>query len=171
MGSFNWKDTIKKIAPIAGTMIGGPWGALAGKAIGKVFGHEGDQPPTEMEMADYISGASPEKLVELKGIDANLKIKMRELGIKEDELVYDDKKDARSTHKDSQMPAILALMLTVGFFGLLISLLVIDKIPSANMTIINIMLGSLGTCWLGAMQYYFGTTKSSGDKTKIMSIK
>jgi hypothetical protein len=169
--AFNLKEMLGKIAPLAGGMIGGPWGALAGKAIGQVFGHEGDKPLTEIEMEDYVSNATPEQLIALKGIDANLKVSMRELGIKEDELVFDDKKDARATHKDSQMPAILAFILTLGFFGLLIALLVIDKIPTANMTIINIMIGSLGTCWLAAMQYFFGTTKSSGDKTKIMSLK
>lgn len=168
---MNWKDTLGKIAPLAGGMIGGPWGALAGKAIGEVFGHKGEKPPTEREMSEYISKATPEQLVQLKTIDSNLEIRLEELGVKREELIYDDKKNARVTHKDSNMPAMLAFILTIGFFGLLVALLFVEHIPKENMAILNIMLGSLGTCWLSAMQYFFGTSKSSSDKNKMLSLK
>ena len=151
-------------------MIGGPWGGLAAKAIGAVFGHESETPPDEAQMSEYISKATPEQLVQLKQIDADLKIKNKELGIKDDELVYADKADARATHNDSNMPGALAVLLTIGFFGSLIALMFV-QVPEPNKPIVYMMIGSLGTAWIGAMQYYHGTTKSSGEKTRLMSLK
>jgi len=169
MGS-KWKQVLSKVAPLAGTMIGGPWGGLAAKAIGAVFGHEGEAPPDEAQMAEYIEKATPEQLVQLKQIDSDLKIKMKELGIKESELAFDDKADARAAHKDSKMPGILAIILTIGFFGSLIAMMLVE-IPEANKTIVNIMVGSLGTAWIGSMQYFNGTTLGSHTKTKLMALK
>jgi hypothetical protein len=168
--SFDWKAALGKIAPLAGTMLGGPWGGLAGKAIGEVFGHEGETPPDEAQMAAYIEKATPDQLIALKQIDADLKIKNKELNIKDDELTYKDKADARATHKDSQMPGILAILLTVGLFGSLIALMFIE-VPEANKAIVFMMLGSIATAWAASMSYYHGTSKSSQEKTKLMSLR
>ena len=171
---FDWKKALGVIAPLATTMIGGPYAPIAAAVIGKVFNHDqkegADEVPTETEIAKYMENATPEQLIALRKIGPDLEVKLKELGVKEDELIYADKANARATHKDSQMPAILAITLTIGFFGSLAALF-IWPVPEANKAIVFTMLGSLGTCWLGAMQYYFGTTKSSGDKTKIMSSK
>jgi hypothetical protein len=69
--------------------------------------------------------------------------------------------EARS-HEPSgdRTPAILAYMLTVGFFGLLL-VLNFHAPPDANLAMMNIVLGSLGTAWLGAMAYYFGASAPS----------
>lgn len=168
--SFDWKATLGKIAPLAGTMLGGPWGALAGKAIGEVFGHEGETPPDDSQMADYIAKATPEQLVSLKEIDAKLKIRQKELNIKDDELTYADKADARATHKDSNMPGVLAILLTVGFFGALVALMFVE-VPESNKAIVYMMLGSIATAWAASMSYYHGSSKSSSDKNKLMGLK
>jgi len=165
-----WKQIISKVAPIAATMIGGPWGGLATKAIGAVFNHQGDTPPDDAQMAEYIEKATPEQLVQLKQIDSELRLKMKELGIKEDELVFNDKADARATHKDSKMPGILSILLTIGFFGSLAAMCFVE-IPEANKAIVNYMVGSLGTAWIGSMQYFHGTTLGSHTKTKLMALK
>jgi hypothetical protein len=55
--------------------------------------------------------------------------------------------------------AILAYMITGGFFSLLL-LLIFLRPPDSNLAMLNIVLGSLGTAWLGAMAYFFGATAS-----------
>lgn len=168
---FNWKDTLKKVAPLAATMLGGPWGGLAAAAIGAVFS-DSDTPPDEQQVAQWVSTASPEQLVQIKQIDANLRIKMREFGIKEDELVFDDKDSARKMQMEnkSAFPALLSTLLTVGFFGLLIGLMT-TAIPEANKNTLYVMVGSLGTAWVGSVQFWFGTTKGSSDKTALLGGK
>ena len=67
----------------------------------------------------------------------------------------------------SVMPGILAAILTLGFFGALAALMQIE-VPEKNEALVYTMLGSLGAAWLSAMQFYYGTTKSSQDKTGML---
>lgn len=169
---FDWKKALGKIAPLAGTMIGGPWGGLAADAIGKVFGHTGDTPPDEAQMSEYISKATPEQLVQLKSIDSDLKKSMREFDIKEDELVYEDKADARAMQREtrSPMPAAIVILLTIGVFVTMYALFKYP-VPEANKALVYSMAGSLMTAWLSSIHFFVGTTKSSQEKTKLMSIR
>ncbi len=166
--AFDWRKTLGAIAPIAGTMIGGPFGAIAGAAIGKVFGHEGEAPPTDVQMEEYIKKATPDQLEKLKALDNDLQIKMRELGITEKQLSFDDTKDARTNHSKSHFPMWLCIMLTIGFFGSLY-LMMTTIIPDANKSVVYLMIGSLGTAWVGSTQYWNGTTKGSSDKNNMLS--
>jgi hypothetical protein len=58
---------------------------------------------------------------------------------------------------------LLALIITVGFFGLL-TMLCCRPVPKANADMINIVLGSLGTAWVGAMAHFFGSSRSGQRK-------
>ena len=95
---------------------------------------------------------------------------MRELDIKEEDLVYADKDSARKMQQTTQskMPGILAIFLTIGFFGSMATMMFIE-VPAANQALVYSMVGSLGAAWLGSMQFYFGTTKSSQNKTEMMN--
>ena len=53
-------------------------------------------------------------------------------------------------------------------FGLL-SALMIWGIPKGNEAIIYLMVGSLGTAWIQAISYFFGSSK--GSKAKDEQIK
>jgi hypothetical protein len=72
---------------------------------------------------------------------------------------YPEKGRVREPKSADHTPAILAYVLTGGFFGLLL-LLNFHAPPDANLAILNIVLGGLGTAWLGAMAYFFGATVS-----------
>ena len=62
---------------------------------------------------------------------------------------------------------ILAIAVTLGFFGLLAYMLKYD-VPQSNKSLLDIMLGSLGTAWISIVGYYFGSSKGSDDKNKII---
>lgn len=171
--AFDWRKTLGAIAPLAGTMIGGPFGAIAGKALGSIFGHPEDgDVPTPSEMAEYIEKATPEQIVELKKLDGKLRIKMKELEIKEDQLSYDDTADARAMNvaNKSKYPPILTTILLVGFFASLAGLMFI-QIPKANEAVIYVMVGTLGTMAIAAVQFWVGTTKGSSDKNNMLHAK
>ncbi len=70
------------------------------------------------------------------------------------------------TENDST-PRILALAVTVGFFGLLF-LLCFKAAPDANNSVLNIILGSLGTAWVSCMAYYFGGNQAGRAKDRML---
>jgi hypothetical protein len=67
----------------------------------------------------------------------------------------------------SRIPGFLAILVTFGFFGLLVYLFHYD-VPQGNKDILNIMLGSLGTAWVMVMTFYFGDSHGSQTKTQML---
>jgi len=79
----------------------------------------------------------------------------------------EDRKSAREMQANtkSKMPAILAVLVTFGFFGILYALMMGFAKPSNELMI---MLGSLGTAWSGIIAYYFGSSAGSQAKTDAL---
>jgi hypothetical protein len=65
-------------------------------------------------------------------------------------------------------PKLLALAVTLGFFGVLAYIMVLS-VPEASRDVLNIMLGSLGTAWISIISYYFGSSSSSDRKTELIA--
>lgn len=162
------KKILGSVAPFLGTMVGGPFGAAAGKLVSNVL--LGKDIATNEELERAISSASPEQLVELKKVDADYKIKMAELGIDEHKLAVMDRESARQREikTGDKTPNLLAFLLTFGFFGVL-SLIIFYPMQESAKSIVDIMLGSLGTAWISVITYYFGSSYGSKIKTDIMN--
>lgn len=161
------KQILGTIAPMLGTAIGGPFGALAGAALGHVLGTSPDDPKaTEAALLT----ASPDTLLKLKEAEQNFAIRMKELGISEDKLVFDDIANARGREialKDTT-PTYLAYAITFGFFGTLLFMLIHGK-PATGGDALLVMLGSLGTAWTAIVGYFFGSSLSSTRKDATIS--
>jgi len=63
---------------------------------------------------------------------------------------------------------ILAALITVGFFAVL-TLLIYMPVPEPNQRVLDMLLGTLATCFIAIVMYWFGSSKSSSDKTEIIS--
>lgn len=173
---FDWKELVKGVAPVIGGAFGGPFGGVAVKFMADALLGESTEgkTPEELEamVEDAMKANSPELLAKLKQIDSDFKIKMKELGISESKLGFDDVKDARDRNVklNDYTPAILAYLVTFGFFGVL-AVFMFAKIPEASETVLNIMLGSLGTAWTSIIGFYFGSSRSSEVKSILLSSK
>ena len=172
----DWKDIVRSVAPILGGAIGGPFGGVATKFLADNLLGESTEGKSQSELEAALEGAmgvnSPETLAKIKQIDADFKVKMRELGITEAKLFFDDVKDARERNvKLSDItPATLAFLVTFGFFGVLAVFMFTD-VPKESETVLNIMLGSLGTAWTSIIGFYFGSSRSSEIKNYLLSSK
>jgi len=75
---------------------------------------------------------------------------------------------AREIALRDRIPAILAIAVTAGFFGLLFFLLRWAP-PKQNEALLDITLGSLGTAWVAIISYYFGSSAGSERKNEIIA--
>lgn len=162
---------IKTVAPWIATALGGPLGGMAITAAADALGISDK---TESAIKAALSGATPEQMLALKNADNDFAAKMQALGFENLEtmtkLENEDRADARHREIETSdlTPKILAFVITGGFFGMLLAMLY-NAIPDANRDILNIMLGALGTTWASVMAYYFGSTKGSAEKTRLIA--
>jgi len=137
--------------------------SIGSKIIDKIF------PDKQAAEAAKIKLFELQQQGEFKQLDAELE---------KERLAIQDVSSARQ--REAQMavagqrdwiPAILAILLTVGFFGLL-TLFVFVNIDSEAMTLLEIMLGCLGTAFIQIISYYFGSSSSSRKKDNaIFSLR
>ena len=149
-------QVVKTVAPLLGTAIGGPFGAIAGAALSAALGTSPDDPKAT-ETA--LLAATPDQLVALKKAELDFQARMKELGISEEKLAYDDAASARTREaavKDNT-PAVLAYAVTIGFFGVL-GWMLAKGVPREGGDVLLVMLGALGTAWTGIVGYYFGSS-------------
>lgn len=160
-----WQDILKTVAPILGGAVGGPMGAMATKWLATEF--LGDAQASEDDVAQAIINADPVKLLELKQLDTTFQIEMRKLGIKESQLINDDRNSARQLFRVNKWPQIiLSAIFIVGYF-LILSLLVSGTltISSEVKDTVILLIGLLTREVPTIMQFWFGS--SSGSKDKI----
>ncbi len=176
---MNWNDIlplVTKLAPTIAAGIGGPLAGGAVAALESVFGLNttGTTDEKQNALVAAISGATPDQLLALKKADQDFQLSMATLGFKNVESVLalqvGDADSARKREiavKDST-PRNLAYLITLGFFSTLCFML-FKEVPAGSRDILNIMLGSLGTAWIGVVGYYYGTTAHSAEKTKLLA--
>jgi len=161
MASF-WDDAagvLSRVAPMLATAVGGPLAGAATSAIVSALGLSSDATPQAAAAA--VVGATPEQLIALKAADQAFAEQMAKLDLDRDSLVFTDRASARAremTVKD-HAPLAIAGSVTCGFFALL-ALMAFRVMPAGNETILNIMLGSLGTGWTMVLSYYFGASST-----------
>lgn len=159
---FDWKSLVRNIAPTIGTVLSGgnPLIGMGIKAVSNAL--LGKEDGSEEEIATALKDASPETLLKLKEADNSFETEMAKIGFDRDKLAFKDVDSARKREmavKD-HTPAILAYLLTV-IFAIALACLFTTALPDSNKTIINMMVGSLGTVWVSAMAYYHGSSRGS----------
>ena len=157
-----------QVAPTLATAMGGPLAGLAVKTLSNVLlGHEeGD----EDAVSAALQNASPEQLADVKKIDADFKVRMKELEIDLERISSGDRDSARKREMEvkDHMPKILAVGVTIGFFGCLFYMFVYGVPKNGNEALL-LMLGALQTAFTGVVAYYFGSSAGSKAKTDLMA--
>lgn len=175
---MDWKNVVGAVAPVLGAALGGP---LGGAAVGVIANALGLNEQTEEAIKNALSGTTPEQLLSLKNADNDFRVKMEELGLQREQLSFGHAKEQlqiaavdRDSARKREMTVgdkttrNLAYAITVGFFGVLGSLMGFD-IDASSKDVLLIMLGTLGTAWTGVIAYYFGSTAGSKQKTELLA--
>jgi membrane-bound ClpP family serine protease len=159
-----------QVAPTIATALGGPLAGMAVKALsGVLLGHENG---SEEELSKALSEATPEQLATVKQIDADFRVRMKELDIDLERISAGDRDSARKMQMQTNdwIPRVLALLITVGFFGILIWMLV-KGMPATGTEALLMMLGALGTAWTGVVNFYYGSSAGSKAKNDMLAQK
>ena len=161
---MNWSELGKKVADYAPLLGGalGPVGAGVGALIASEFGTEN----TPDAINSFMTG-NPEAQVKLKEIELTNKTKLQQIKLETLQAELGDKANARQAHHQSKMPACLSVGLTV-LIALLVFLLFYVNVPEGSREVLFMLLGVVVKEWGSAMQFWFGTTRSSADKTRLM---
>ena len=115
---------IGSVAPTIATALGGPVAGMAVKAIsGALFGHDGAR---KDDIMTALANPTGDQLAALKKIDADFAVQMKALDIDLERIAAGDRDSARDMQKETRdwIPLVLAVSVTVGFFAILIYMLV-----------------------------------------------
>lgn len=142
---------------------------MAVKMLGDALGI--DQ-PTQAKIADaFKSGQlTGDQIVAVKAAEQALIVRCKELDIDLEKIHAGDRDSARKmqTETKSEIPGALAILVTIGFFGVLGWLLIEGK-PQQGGDALLVMLGALGTAWGAIVQFYFGSSASSKSKDDTLA--
>ena len=156
-------DWLKMIAPTIATAVGGPFGTMAYGLIAHELGVSPDEAKSTIEAGKLTA----EQIASVQLAEVQIKAKAQELNLDFAQLVVADRKSAREMQAQtrSYIPAVLAISVTIGFFGILIGMMTETfKTSDALM----LMLGSLGTAWTGIIAFYFGSSAGSQAKDDLL---
>jgi len=164
----DWKAIVRTVAPGIATALGGPLAGLAVQTVSNALLGKPDGSPAEVEAA--VMGASPDALLKLKQADNDFKLAIERLGVDLEKIAAEDRGSARSMQvaTRSKVPGILAMAVTVGFFTILIGLLMRWMVATDNNALL-ILLGALSAAWGAIVNFYYGSSADSHRKTEIMS--
>ncbi len=156
-------DWLKMIAPTLATAIGGPFGTMAYGVVAKVMGIS----PEDAKQTIEAGKLTAEQIASVQLAEIEIKARAQELGLDFEKLAVDDRKSARDmqTTTRSNVPPILAVLVTLGFFGILVGLMT-NQFATSDALLL--MLGSLGTAWTGIVAFYFGSSAGSQFKDTLI---
>lgn len=172
---MDWSQILKTLAPTVASAVLGPLGGAAVSAIANAIGIE--ESTQEAVAKAFTEGKlTPEAIERLKALEMDYQNQERERGFKfsdlefkREELVIKDRDSARSmqiaTH--SKMPAILTILVTIGFFSVLGALLAMPELKANE--IVLVMVGQLSAVWGACVAFYVSTTFSSANKNQLLA--
>ncbi len=169
MNSNDWKNLFKSVAPALGTALGSP---LAGAAAAFIADRLGIESKTVESVTEVLNSGKllPDQIekIQLAEIDFQKFLETNKIDMAK--INVDNTKDARLMQMTtrSNMPAVMSLLITVGFFGILGYMLTDDYKSSEPLLV---MLGSLGTAWVAVVNFWFGSSHGSMQKNEALTRK
>jgi len=156
-------DWLKTIAPTIATALGGPLAGLAIEAVSKAIGID----PKDVQSTISEGKLSSDQIMLLKQAEIDMAARAQEMGLDFAKLNVEDRKSAREMQAEtrSYIPAILAVTVTIGFFGILVGMMT-ETFKTSDP--LMLMLGSLGTAWTGIIAFYFGSSAGSQAKDDLL---
>ena len=168
------KKGLSTVAPLLANAVLPGSGGVVGSLVSGVLGC--DNKPEAITTA--LANATPEQKVELIKIQNTHEENLVKLASENDKIYLQDVQQARdreiaivkATGKKDYNLYILAWTVIVGFF-LLVYFMMYVTLPEKNIGPVNQLFGALATGFGMVLSYFFGSSKSSKDKTAMLGTK
>ena len=116
--------------------------------------------------------------MKLKQIELNNKTELEKIALQRDEAYLKDTQSARdreveivkATGKKDINLYVLAWTIVTGFF-ISVGTLMFVSLPETSSQAVFLLCGALIAGFGSVIHYFFGTNKSSGDKTALLALK
>ena len=157
---MNW---ITSIAPTIATCLAGPLGGMAIELLSKHLNID----PKDVQDTINNGKLTADQIASVQAAELAIKAKAQEMNLDFEQLATQDRKSARDMQMTvkSWIPPILAIGITIGFFGIMVGMMS-GHVQSSEA--LMILLGSLGTAWTGVISFYFGSSASSQAKDQLI---
>jgi len=163
------KRAIAGAAPKLAHALGGP---LAGAAVAQISRAIFGAPDADEELlSETLVNATPEHVIALKKAEQAFQIALREASVEEQRIDASDRASARKRQMamNDWAPTVLGALIIFGFFVVL-GVMVARKLPAGAETEFSIMLGALATMTAGVVNYFFGSSAGSKEKTRLIAL-
>lgn len=167
---MSWKDTLAKVAPVLAGALGSPLAGVAVKAGLDMLGIEGD----ESTLEEIVMRSDPDALLKLKQAEHNFKTTLRELDIKEKELNVGDRDSARQLAKTKGIWPQLVLSSAYSIaYGVVLYCFMsgLINVPEDQVVLFGSLIGVLTAAQVQVLNFWFGSSSGSKEKTNAMSEK
>lgn len=170
MATPAWLAFIERVAPTIASAVGTPVAGMAVSAIEQALGITGGDGSTDrIEQAIQTGQLTGEQIAGLKKADQDFQAKMKALDVQLDQLQLADVEGARQMQvaKPSPVPAVLSIIITLGFLGILSAMLAGVDVTENQAFLI--LIGSLGAGYTQVLNFWLGSTRDSHDKTALLA--
>ena len=175
---MEWSDvssTLSKLvgtaAPLLGTALGGPLGGTVGNLIASLFGCE-----NKPDLVAAAIQADPQAALKLKELEINNSLELQKIVLEGERMRLADVASARAREVDITKATgskdinlyVLAWVMVIGFFSL-VGILMFKSLPPDSTGVVMMLFGTLAAGFGAVIQYFFGSSKSSADKTGLLA--
>ena len=168
MSGSDWKATLATVPPVLATALGGPLAGVAVKMAADALG----LPAADVgALEQAIAGGDPSVLVKLKEVENNFKLEMKRLDVDVEKMHTADRDSARQLGiaKGIKTQAVLSAVFIVGFFvvfGVFINATFAGiQMPVEFISLISALIGIMASSVMQIMNFWFGSSSGSKEKT------
>lgn len=167
---MSWKSVLGSVAPTLATALGGPLAGMATKAItSSLFPEEEGITPKQLEhKLEVVVGNDPSVLVRLKELDKEFQVEMETLGLDLEKVHAADRASARDMAKTTGLlpQMIISAVYVVGFVVIMYSVFTGEvQLQGDQERIANLLIGILSAGLMQIMNFFFGSSSGSKEKT------
>jgi len=167
------KRAIAGTAPGLAHALGGPLAGAAVEALSKAIfgaGAPAAGPADEAVLAEAVERAGPKELQAIYEAELSFRKALAEADLGAQRIAAADRADARARQRalGDLTPSLLGGLIIGGFF-IVLAAMVTRRLPPGAETEFSIMLGALATMTAAVVNYFFGSSAGSKEKTRLLN--